>query len=305
MQGLDPSVGYITPVGSAAGEGVVFRNKLSPYELVKAPVDGDYHNTYHLFSRGGLRLRPTAPCLGSRVRDDGSVSTYQWQTYQEVSARVDAFAAALWRLELVPMTADGKRFLGFFLKNCRDWMVGALACYRTGVVVVPMYDTLGPETVGYIQRQTTMATALCTATELALLTKQPAIPFASVLVSGPLGADARAAAEAKGVRVLTVAELETVRVCRRRELGGRARTARSEGLGLPSNDALGRPSSHGPLGWRHSDGPSDGPSMAPLDGPSDGPSDGPQIALEEPELLHGHGCASHPRECARSALGAA
>ena len=209
-QGLDPSVGYVTAYGSAPGEGVVYRNKLSPHELVKAPTDGEYHNIYHLFSRGGLRMRPTAPCFGSRVRDDGSISTYQWQTYQEVDKRVGAFAAALVKLDLAPTTADGKRFLGFFLKNSRDWMVGALACYRIGVVVVPMYDTLGPETVSYIQGQTMMSTALCTAAELKLLTKQKTFPFANVLVSGALSKEVRAAAEAKGVRVFTVAELEAL-----------------------------------------------------------------------------------------------
>jgi len=177
---------------------------------VKAPTDGEYHNIYHLFSRGGLRMRPTAPCFGSRVRDDGSISTYQWQTYQEVDKRVGAFAAALVKLDLAPTTADGKRFLGFFLKNSRDWMVGALACYRIGVVVVPMYDTLGPETVSYIQGQTMMSTALCTAAELKLLTKQKTFPFANVLVSGALSKEVRAAAEAKGVRVFTVAELEAL-----------------------------------------------------------------------------------------------
>lgn len=164
--GLDPSVGYVTPVGSEPGEGLVLRNSLSPHELVAKPIDGEYANAYQLFTRGGLLLRPTEPCFGSRVREDGRVGSYEWQTYTQVSARVDSVAAALWHLSLVPRAGDGKRFLGFFLKNCRDWMVCALAAYKTNVVVVPMYDTLGPETVGYIQRQTTMPTVLCTATEL-------------------------------------------------------------------------------------------------------------------------------------------
>jgi len=73
-----------------------------------------------------------------------------------------------------------------------------------------MYDTLGPETVSYIQGQTMMSTALCTAAELKLLTKQKTFPFANVLVSGALSKEVRAAAEAKGVRVFTVAELEAL-----------------------------------------------------------------------------------------------
>ena len=49
------------------------------------------------------------------------------------------------------------------MKNSPEWMVAAEACYRTGVCIVPMYDTLGPDTVGYIQRQTGMGTAICSA----------------------------------------------------------------------------------------------------------------------------------------------
>ena len=96
----------------------------------------------------------------------GRVGPFEWQTYTEVQARVEAFAAGMWKLALVPMAPDGRRFMGFFMKNCRDWMVGALAAYKTGVTVVPMYDTLGPETVAYIQSQTLTTSVICTAAEM-------------------------------------------------------------------------------------------------------------------------------------------
>ena len=53
---------------------------------------GDCQNLYDSFLRGA-RTRPASPCFGSRVRDDGSVGDYEWQTYQQVKARVEAFAA--------------------------------------------------------------------------------------------------------------------------------------------------------------------------------------------------------------------
>ena len=204
---LDLTTGYVTPVASVPGEGPVLRNAVSPHKLVDSPVMGEYEHIYQLFVNGGARLRPTAPCFGSRVREDGRVSTYEWQTYQEVRARVDAVAAALARLDLVPKTPDGRRFFGFFLKNCRDWMITALACYKLGVVVVPMYDTLGPDVVAYIQRQTLMSTALCTAAELALLAKT-ACPFKTVVVTGALPDKVRQAATAAGISFTTFAELE-------------------------------------------------------------------------------------------------
>ena len=49
----------------------------------------DYKNIYDMFAKGGLKRRPTAPCFGTRFRPDGSVGPYAWQTYAEVSARID------------------------------------------------------------------------------------------------------------------------------------------------------------------------------------------------------------------------
>ena len=42
-----------------------------------------------------------------------------------------------------PDANQGLRFLCLYCKNSPEWMLAAEACYRTGVVVVPMYDTLG------------------------------------------------------------------------------------------------------------------------------------------------------------------
>ncbi len=180
-EGLKLVAGYAQAVGSD-GEGPVLRNRLSVDALIDRPAGFGGQNLYDLFVHGGLQRWPTAPCFGSRVREDGSVGAYEWQTYQETSARIDAVAAALWQLQLAPRTADGKRFLGFFLKNCRDWVVGALACFKTGVTVVPMYDTLGPETVKYIQEQTLTTAVICTASELPQLLKE--CPFTTVIVTG-------------------------------------------------------------------------------------------------------------------------
>ena len=91
-----------------------------------------------------------------------------------MSARIDAIAAALWKVQLVPSAAQGLRFLGLYCKNSPEWMLVAEACYKTGVCIVPMYDTLGADTVTYIQGQTKMASVACSASariELRLSTR--------------------------------------------------------------------------------------------------------------------------------------
>ena len=199
-------MGYSHAVGGKAGEGPVVRNGVSPNALLTG-MD-QCHNLHDCFLHG-VSIRPTAPCFGSRVRDDGSGGSYEWQTYQEVRARVASVAAAMWKLDLVPMAPDGRRFFGFFLKNCRDWCVTSLACFRTGIVVVPMYDTLGPETVAYIQEQTMTTSVLCSASELPQLIK--VCPFTTVVVTGFVNAELLAKAKAcKGFKTHLYQDFEAV-----------------------------------------------------------------------------------------------
>ena len=204
-EGLKLVAGYAQAVGSD-GEGPVLRNRLSVDALIDRPAGFGGQNLYDLFVHGGLQRWPTAPCFGSRVREDGSVGAYEWQTYQETSTRVDAVAAALCKLQLAPLTADGKRFLGFFLKNSRDWMVTCLACFKTAITVVPMYDTLGPDVVAFIQGQTGASTVLCSASELPTLMKN--CPFRTVLLSGHAEPDKLEAARARGINIKRFAEVE-------------------------------------------------------------------------------------------------
>ena len=182
------------------------RNTESVEKLTTRPLNGAHlNNIYDIFCNG-LSLRPTAPCFGTRFREDGSVGEYTWQSYEEVSKRIDAVAAALWKLDMVPPSADGKRFVGLYCKNSRDWMVLAEACFKTGVVIVPMYDTLGADVVQYIQGQTGAATVLCTAAELPNLIKKN--PFRDIIVHGPCDDALRAKARGAGLRLHDFDELE-------------------------------------------------------------------------------------------------
>ena len=204
-KGLNLKVCHSVAVGGAPTDGPVLRSALSPHTLHERPFGTNFQNIYSIFEAAAAR-RPSRPCFGTRFRADGSVGPFSWQTYEEVAARVQAFAAGLWQLHVVPASADGKRFVGLYMKNSPEWMVAAEACYRTGVCIVPMYDTLGPDTVGYIQRQTGMGTAICSANELPTLLK--ACPFADVIVAGPVAPALLAKCRAARIPVRTFSEVE-------------------------------------------------------------------------------------------------
>jgi len=220
------SARYARAVGAAATDSVVMRSAAIEELITRDPCLPPNASLYDCFAQG-LRLRPTAPCMGTRFRADGTVGAYTWQTYEEVSARIDAIAAALWKHDLVPKGRGGHRFLGMYCKNSRDWMVAAEACYRTGVVVVPMYDTLGAETVAYIQGQTQMATVFCSQDELPKLSER--CPFAHVIVSGFVSDANGARARGAALPLVRMGALEEV---------GRAERALLERLPKPGSNDL-------------------------------------------------------------------
>ena len=112
------SLTYAKIVGESDNAGPILRCKHTAHKLVTAPSPNDDQNTpqnlYDAFRLGGLRSRPTAPCFGSRVQSDGTIGPFNWQSYEQIAKRIDAFANALHRHALVPPTPDGTRFLGMY-----------------------------------------------------------------------------------------------------------------------------------------------------------------------------------------------
>uniref|UniRef100_A0A8C8MLQ9 Arachidonate--CoA ligase n=1 Tax=Oncorhynchus tshawytscha TaxID=74940 RepID=A0A8C8MLQ9_ONCTS len=47
-------------------------------------------------------------------------------------------------------TPSPDQFIGVFAQNRPEWIISELACYTYSMVVVPLYDTLGPDAIRYI-----------------------------------------------------------------------------------------------------------------------------------------------------------
>ena len=66
-------------------------------------------------------------------------------------------ASHMYELCLTPeIAAEGKnwKFLGIYSKNREEWIISELAGISQGVTTVPLYDTLGPESVEFVIKQT-------------------------------------------------------------------------------------------------------------------------------------------------------
>lgn len=64
--------------------------------------------------------------------------------------------------------------LGFYSKNRIEWCIAEQACYAYSIVPVPLYDTLGAESVEYVVKQTELLTVLCSKLETPKLINQVA-----------------------------------------------------------------------------------------------------------------------------------
>ena len=87
------------------------------------------------------------PCLGWR---EDPTKQYQWMRYEETLLRAQNLGSGLVALGLKP-TPD--TLVGVYGQNSPEWVLSEYALYSFSMVIVPLYDTLGPEACNYIINQ--------------------------------------------------------------------------------------------------------------------------------------------------------
>ncbi|XP_061573006.1 long-chain-fatty-acid--CoA ligase 1a isoform X1 [Cololabis saira] len=119
----------------------------------------DARTVYEVFLRG-LRVSNDGPCLGSRKPDQ----PYEWLSYKEVIDRAECLGSGLLHKG---HSHTGDKYIGIFSQNRPEWTISELACYTYSLVAVPLYDTLGPEAIGYIIEKAAITTVICDVPEKA------------------------------------------------------------------------------------------------------------------------------------------
>ncbi|MGH0117905.1 UNVERIFIED_CONTAM: hypothetical protein FKN15_074372 [Acipenser sinensis] len=113
----------------------------------------DARTMYEVFQRG-LHIAGDGPCLGSRKPKQ----PYEWLSYREVSDRAQCLGSGLIFQGCRPCP---EQFIGVFAQNRPEWIISELACYTYSMVVVPLYDTLGPGAIRYIINTAEISTVIC------------------------------------------------------------------------------------------------------------------------------------------------
>lgn len=215
-----PAVGSVV-VGRDAAGAEIRRHPLHAARLVVTAMP-DVQTLHDAFRRG-VRIARDERCMGTRrVREvvgrDGKAQAvagpYEWLTYAQVAARVDACGAGMLHLDLAPANAEGLRLVAIFSKNRLEWCVAQNACAAYGLADVPLYDTLGEEAMAFILQQTGLKTVFTTAEGAAKLAKLKAAEAAQcaalkcVVQFEDASAADKAAAAAAGLALLSMAEVE-------------------------------------------------------------------------------------------------
>ena len=105
----------------------------------------------------GLSVSPHGPLLGQRKLDSttGKYGPYEWQTYLEVSGRINRFGSGMTKLyqEAMGLAVDEplpqQWSFGLWAINRPEWTIASEAGSVFSLVSVGLYDTLGPEAVVY------------------------------------------------------------------------------------------------------------------------------------------------------------
>uniref|UniRef100_A0A8C3LGL4 Long-chain-fatty-acid--CoA ligase n=1 Tax=Chrysolophus pictus TaxID=9089 RepID=A0A8C3LGL4_CHRPC len=165
----------------------------------------DARTMYEVFRRG-FSISENGPCLGFRKPKQ----PYQWLSYKEVAERAEALGSGLLQQGCKPCT---EQFIGVFAQNRPEWIISELACYTYSMVVVPLYDTLGPGAIRYIVNTADISTVICdkpdkARTLLDHVEKRETPGLSSIILMDPFEKELTERGRRCGVRIQSMQEVE-------------------------------------------------------------------------------------------------
>ncbi|KAM6056307.1 long-chain-fatty-acid--CoA ligase 6 isoform 6-T9 [Chlamydotis macqueenii] len=165
----------------------------------------DARTMYEVFRRG-FSISENGPCLGFRKPKQ----PYQWLSYKEVAERAEALGSGLLQQGCKPST---EQFIGVFAQNRPEWIISELACYTYSMVVVPLYDTLGPGAIRYIVNTADISTVICDKPEKARILldhveRRETPGLSSIILMDPFEKELMERGRRCGVRIQTMQEVE-------------------------------------------------------------------------------------------------
>nr|PVC54237.1 long-chain-fatty-acid--CoA ligase [Theileria orientalis] len=161
---------YSVPIHGTEEEGFspVYRHP-DHEDIIDSSKFGDVRTSWDLF-QVGFKKNPDGDCVGKRKRlPDGKLGEFEFKTYTEFFETVKVAGSSLVHHNFIkeqktqcPNVAKTCKLVGLFLPSCEEWLVLEQACYGYGYTLVPIYNTLGDESILYILSNTELEVVFCT-----------------------------------------------------------------------------------------------------------------------------------------------
>lgn len=163
-------------------------------------ISEDAQTLYETFRKGAYESN-NGPCLGWR---ESLTSPYSWINFNETLLRAKNFGSGLIDIGIQP-----RQLVGIYSQNRPEWVLFEQGAYCYSLVVVPLYDTLGPDACAFIIKQTDMSTVIVDDDKKAnlLLDKAPR-GLKKLIAIQPVRSGTLQRAKNRGVDIHTFDEIE-------------------------------------------------------------------------------------------------
>lgn len=110
---------------------------------------------------------------------------------------------------MIALGARPKQLVGIYSQNRPEWILYEQGCYSFSLVVVPLYDTLGPDACAFIIRQTEMSIVIVEDDTKACMLLEKAPGTLKIMVAiKPIRQSTLDNARSRGIQVLSFIDVE-------------------------------------------------------------------------------------------------
>lgn len=152
------------------GESHIMRHPDYIKELVYQPLP-TVTNLQELVLHG-YSLDNNKEFLGTK---NPTTNQYEYITYKTVIEESKELASALHNLKLLKEVHNYKNYnlklVGMYAKNRPEWTIADIGNALYGYTMVPLYDSLGPESISYVLGHSEITTCYCTTPSIVTLSK--------------------------------------------------------------------------------------------------------------------------------------
>ena len=112
--------------------------------------------------------KPNSNFLGTREYNSKTkkYGKYLWKSWTQIYDLSTLFLYGITKFNLCPEisidneTNEKMKFMGFYSRTREEWIIGSFGCQMDSITIVPIYDTLGMNSMEFILKQTELTTIL-------------------------------------------------------------------------------------------------------------------------------------------------